>query len=94
MVQAALTIAAAGLLFSAACVTMVRLRRGPTLLDRVLALDVLISIAVCALGLEAAVNRHATTLPIMIALSLVGFVGSVSVARFLGRDRDDEKVRP
>ncbi|MGH8823898.1 MAG: monovalent cation/H+ antiporter complex subunit F, partial [Jiangellaceae bacterium] len=33
-------------------------------------------------GLEAAVNRHATTLPILVVLSLVGFVGSVSVARF------------
>ena len=27
-------------------------------------------------------NRHATTLPILVVLSLVGFVGAVSVARF------------
>jgi multicomponent Na+:H+ antiporter subunit F len=28
------------------------------------------------------VHRHTTTLPILVVLSLLGFVGSVSVARF------------
>lgn len=60
----------------------VRAIRGPSVLDRAVALDVLVAVLVCALGLEAAVTRHTTTLPILVSLSLVGFVGSVAVARF------------
>jgi multicomponent Na+:H+ antiporter subunit F len=44
------------------------------------------------LGLEAAVTKHSATLPILISLSLVGFVGSVSVARYVARDRDDSSA--
>lgn len=75
----------------AAGLTMVRIVRGPTVLDRVVALDVLVSVVVCALGLEAAYNRHTTTVPIMVSLGLVGFVGSVSVARFVAKDDDTDR---
>ena len=71
----------------AAALTVYRMTAGPTMLDRVIAMDVLVAIVVCGLGVEAAFNRHATTLPILVVLSLVGFVGSVSVARFAARDR-------
>lgn len=71
----------------AAALTIYRMTAGPTMLDRVIAMDVLVAIVVCGLGVEAAFNRHATTLPILVVLSLVGFVGSVSVARFAARDR-------
>ncbi len=71
----------------AAALTVYRMTAGPTMLDRVIAMDVLVAILVCALGVEAAFNRHATTLPILVVVSMVGFVGSVSVARFAARDR-------
>lgn len=80
---------AAAVLSLSAALVLVRVIRGPSMLDRVMAVDVLIAVLVCGLGLEAAVNRHATTLPILVSLSLVGFVGSVSVARFVARDTDD-----
>lgn len=76
-----------GILGLAAALTIYRMTAGPTMLDRVIAMDVLVAIVVCGLGVEAAFNRHATTLPILVVLSLVGFVGSVSVARFAARDR-------
>lgn len=76
----------AAMLAVAAVLVLVRMTVGPTMLNRVVAMDVLIAITVAGLGLEAAVNRHATTLPILVVLSLVGFVGSVSVARFAARD--------
>ncbi|GAB2688679.1 monovalent cation/H+ antiporter complex subunit F [Thalassiella azotivora] len=89
LLTAVATVVVVALLGTAAALVVARIVRGPTVLDRVIAIDVLISIVVCALGLEAAVNRHSTTLPILIALSLIGFVGSVSVARFVARDVDD-----
>ncbi len=75
---------AAVVLLVAALLALVRLVRGPTVLARVVALEVLISTLVTLLGLEAAYNRHTTTVPIAVALALVGFVGGVSVARFVG----------
>lgn len=71
-----------------ALLLLVRISLGPTMLDRVVALDVLVAVVICGLALEAAVHRHTTTLPILGVLSLLGFVGSVSIARFT-RGSDD-----
>ncbi|WP_116115298.1 monovalent cation/H+ antiporter complex subunit F [Austwickia chelonae] len=76
------------ILVMAAVLSVVRIVRGPTAIDRAVANEVLVAIMVCALGVEAAMTRHDTTLPILISLSLTGFLASVSIARFVGRDRD------
>ena len=71
-----------GMLAVAALLLVIRISLGPTMLDRIVALDVLVAVTICGLAVEAAIYRHTTTLPILGVLSLVGFVGSVSVARF------------
>jgi multicomponent Na+:H+ antiporter subunit F len=76
----------------AALLLVARISLGPTMLDRVVALDVLVAVVICALGLEAAIHRHTTTLPILVVLSLLGFVGSVSIARFT-RGSDDVEAQ-
>jgi multicomponent Na+:H+ antiporter subunit F len=81
------------LLTSAAVLLVIRMALGPTMLDRVIALDVLVAVMICGLGVEAAVNRHTTTLPILVVFSLVGFVGSVSMARFTRGSDDVEADR-
>jgi multicomponent Na+:H+ antiporter subunit F len=81
-------------LTAAAVLLVVRIALGPTMMDRVVALDVLVSAMICWLGVEAAVNRHTTTLPILVVLSMVGFVGSVSMARFNKGSDDVEAERP
>jgi multicomponent Na+:H+ antiporter subunit F len=78
----AILVVCVGVLGVAALLLVIRISLGPTMLDRVVALDVLVAVIICALGLEAAVHRHTTTLPILVVLSLLGFVGSVSVARY------------
>lgn len=67
---------------------IVRIVRGPTMLDRTVATDVFVSASAGAIGIEAAVGRHDTTLSILVALALVGFLGSVSIARFAAPDTD------
>ncbi|MEV4661413.1 monovalent cation/H+ antiporter complex subunit F [Micromonospora echinofusca] len=75
------------ILFSVtALLALIRLYRGPSLIDRVVAADMLLATMVGAVGAEAAVNRHATTLPVLVALSMLGFVGSVSLVRFAVRE--------
>lgn len=80
-----------GVLGLAAALTLIRIARGPGMLDRVIAADVLVAIVIAGLGVEAATNRHMTTLPILVVLALVGFVGSVSVARFVAREQDQQR---
>lgn len=75
------------LLFAAASLVLVRIVRGPTTLDRIVAVDVLLAVVVCAVAAEAAYTRDATSLPILVVLSILGFIGSVSVARFAPRSR-------
>ncbi len=74
------------ILGAAAALTLYRLVKGPTTLNRTIALDVIVAISVCAMAVEAAVNLHTTTLPVLVVLSLLGFVGSVSIARFAARE--------
>ena len=78
--------ACTAMLGTAALLALLRAAKGPTMLDRVIALDVIVAIVVIGLAVEAAANRHATTLPVIVVLALVGFVGSVSVARFAAKE--------
>jgi len=80
------------MLVAAALLTIYRITRGPRSLDRAVGADVLVTIVIAGLGVEAAFNEHQTTLPILVVLCVVGFASSVSIARFLGpreSDRDD-----
>jgi multicomponent Na+:H+ antiporter subunit F len=77
-------------LAGAMVMTLIRMSRGPSTLDRVVAADVVVAVVIAALAMEAALNHHTTTLPIMLVLSLLGFTGALSMARFVA-DRDKAK---
>ncbi|WP_031507993.1 monovalent cation/H+ antiporter complex subunit F [Streptomyces megasporus] len=66
----------------AAVLAMLRMALGPTVLDRIVSLDVIAAVTIGGLAAEAVLNRHPDTIPILVVLSLVGFIGSTSVARF------------
>ena len=66
---------------------LIRMAKGPSTLDRVVAADVMLAVVIAGLGLEAALNRHATTVPVILVLSLLGFASALSMARFVA-DRD------
>lgn len=61
---------------------MVRLVGGPNTLDRMISLDMLAAIAQCGLGVYIAWTKDTTAAAALVALALVAFLGSVSVARF------------
>lgn len=83
-----LVLAAAVMLTIAGFLALARVVRGPSVLDRVVSSEVFVSVVVAALALEAAINRHSTTLPLLVSLSLLGFLGPVTVTRFMPRDVD------
>ncbi|ORV19603.1 monovalent cation/H+ antiporter complex subunit F [Mycobacterium celatum] len=76
------------LLGAAAAITMFRLLAGPSTLDRLVAVDTLIAVTMCAIGTWAAASLDSTVTYSLAALALISFVGSVSVARFRVPDRD------
>lgn len=71
----------------AALGTIYRIAVGPSLLDRVLAADVLLAIFSAALATDMAVNRHLNNLPLLVGLTIIGFIGSVTVARYVAERR-------
>jgi multicomponent Na+:H+ antiporter subunit F len=75
---------ALGLLGSGALLALVRLASGPSLLDRVVATDTLLVIIAAGLAVYAALARDPTLVPVLVVVSLLAFVGSVSVARYIG----------
>jgi multicomponent Na+:H+ antiporter subunit F len=72
------------LLGGGALLALIRLARGPSLLDRVVATDVLLVIISAGLAVYAALARDPTVVPVLVVVALLAFVGSVSVARYIG----------
>ncbi len=65
-----------------------RLFRGPTLADRVNALNGLIVVFVSAIAAHAIETGLGAFIPVIVVVTLVGFVGTAMVARFIeGRGR-------
>lgn len=69
---------------------LIRVEKGPSMLDRTVALDVVTSILVAAVALEAAWSRRIDTIPILVVLALVGFISSVTIARFAAVEPEGE----
>ncbi len=78
---------------------LIRAERGPSMLDRTVALDIIVTVLVAAVALYGSVDRRTDVVPILVVLSLVGFVGSVTISRFAsvepageGRVRSREEI--
>ena len=78
------------LLVAGAALVLVRLERGPTMLDRTIALDTFTAILIGAFVLVAVATGRRDVVPILAVLALVGFVGSVTIARFAAVEPEGE----
>ena len=66
-------------------IAFVRVARGPTLPDRVVAVDLIGVSAVCLMVVGAAANRERAFLDAAVVIALLGFLGTVAYARYLER---------
>lgn len=80
---AAASLGALSLLGIALLITLWRVIRGPTLPDRVLALDMLVVVAIGFIAVFGIRTGFTLYLDIAIALGLVGFLATVAFARFI-----------
>lgn len=65
----------------------IRLLKGPSVLDRAVALDVMLAAVTGLIVLLAAIERSATTLVIGVVVALLGFIGSAGLAKLLPGER-------
>lgn len=75
--------AAYALSLAAGALFFLRLLRGPSLTDRVLSIDGMITSGVAALVVNAYETDAATYLPVAVVFTLVGFISTSVVARFI-----------
>ncbi len=64
-------------------VAVVRLVRGPTLADRVLALDMLVTVGIGFIAVITVRTGYGQYLDVAIGLGLVGFLATVAFARYI-----------
>ncbi|WP_405900425.1 monovalent cation/H+ antiporter complex subunit F [Streptomyces sp. NBC_00727] len=87
-VDRVLIVAAVVLILIAGAALLARVWRGPSMLDRAIALDVCAALIIAGLGAKSALARDPFYFPIMLVLAFLGFTGSVGIARFIAvRDR-------
>lgn len=70
---------------AAALVAAIRLVRGPSLADRMLALDLVLVLVGSMAAVEAARQGTEYLVPVLVVLTLVAFIGTVIVARYIER---------
>ncbi len=83
--------AATGILLAVAAVlVLIRLLRGPAIVDRMVASDLLVTIVVLALVAEMTIGHHLRSLPLVLAVSGTAVLGAIAVARYISKqDRTD-----
>jgi len=76
------------LLAAASLLCLARLIMGPTLADRVIALDALLIVVVIAIGVWTAGTGRGTYVEALLVVALMAFIGTTTVARFIERRGD------
>ena len=75
---------AASVLASLMLLAMVRLLKGPTSADRVVALDAINTLVVASMIVLAAEFRQVVFVDVAIVYALLSFVGTLYIAKYLG----------
>jgi multicomponent Na+:H+ antiporter subunit F len=77
-------------LLAAGLMALSRVERGPSMFDRILGVDVTTAVLIGTVALIAAATKRGDLVPVLVVLALVGFIGSVSIARFAAAESAEE----
>lgn len=77
--------AAFALLWLSGALLLVRVIAGPSLADRVIALDGVLIVVVCGLAVNAARTGSDVYTDVAVVIGLLGFLGTTVAARFIER---------
>ncbi len=73
------------ILVTAVVLTFIRLVRGPSLPDRIVALDMLSAIGVAIICAYSVMSEQAVLLDVALVVSLITFLGTVGFAYYINR---------
>lgn len=71
------------LLSTAALLVLVRLMRGPTTLDRIVSVDVFVTLLIAGICVSIGWQQEAQNIALLAAFALLAFIGSISAARLI-----------
>ena len=64
---------------------LIRVVRGPTILDRMIASDVLLTTLIMAVGFDMYLRKHTDMIALMIVIAATSVLATITVARFVRR---------
>ncbi len=68
----------------------IRFIKGPGVVDRVIALDLLITIGIAIIAMYSVINNQPTFLDIAMILALIAFLGTVAFSYYLQRRKKND----
>lgn len=68
-----------------------RVEQGPSMLDRAVSIDVITAALMGFVAIMSALTGRTDLVPLMAALALVGFLSTVTIARFAAAESDEER---
>ena len=80
-----------GLTFTALA-AIVRIVRGPTILDRMVASDVLLTTLMLAVGADMVVRGHTDSIPLMTVIGATATFATIVVARYVKRRASQQPI--
>ena len=69
--------------------TFIRLYKGPSVVDRVIALDLIITIGIGIITVYSIRSHEQVFLDVAIMLALIAFLGTVAFAYYIEKQKDD-----
>ncbi|WP_336659185.1 monovalent cation/H+ antiporter complex subunit F [Leucobacter sp. USHLN153] len=90
----ALLISAGAGLTATAVAAIIRIVRGPTILDRMVASDVLLTTLMLAVGADMVARGHTDTIPLMTVIAATATLATIVVARFVKRRASSPPQEP
>lgn len=77
------------MVLTAVLIALVRVERGPSMLDRIVSLDVVIAALIGTTALWSAAREREDLISLLTVMAIVGFVASVTLARFAASEPED-----
>lgn len=68
----------------------IRFLKGPGIVDRVVALDLLITIGIAIIAVYSIINNQSTFLDIAMILALIAFLGTIAFSYYLQRQKKND----
>ncbi|WP_294179297.1 monovalent cation/H+ antiporter complex subunit F [uncultured Schumannella sp.] len=82
----------AGAIFAlSALLAVIRVVLGPTVLDRMIAADVLLTIVLLVVGAEMVVSGHTRNLVVMLVIAVSASIATIAVSRFVSQRPSEQQ---